>query len=100
VKPVQDNVAALKEYAADNKINSQQWLLLTGNQTEIYNLARTSYFAEEEPGFSKTSNDFLHTEHAILVDRKGRIRGVYNATLKLEIKRMTEDIHILLQEKN
>jgi len=100
VKPWEDNPAALKEYAKTHKINSRQWLLLTGSQDEIYNLARTSYFVEEEPGFSKDATEFLHTEHSILVDKKGRIRGIYNTTVKLEIKRMIEDINTLLKQKN
>lgn len=100
VTPQTDDVQKLKEYAQQKKINNKQWHLLTGNAAKIYKLARQSYFAEEEPGYNKDSSEFLHTEHCILVDKKGHIRGVYNATLKLEMKRLTEDIAVLLKEED
>lgn len=99
VNPETDTVAQLKEYAQNKHINSAQWHLLTGNRTQLYQLARQSYFAEEEPGYNKDSTEFLHTEHCVLVDKKGHLRGIYNATLKLEINRLIEDITILLKEE-
>lgn len=98
VMPWVDSVARLKEYAIQNDINSEKWDLVTGNKTDIYQLARESYFADE--GFDKTltsEEDFLHTENVVLVDQKRRIRGVYNGTLPLEMKRMMEDIETLLR---
>lgn len=100
VTPHIDNVEKLKQYEQLKGINGKQWFLLTGNAGKIYKLARQSYFAEEEPGYNKDSTEFLHTEHCILVDKKGHIRGVYNATLKLEMKRLVEDIAVLLKEED
>lgn len=100
VTPQIDDVKKLKEYEQLKSINGKQWHLLTGDGSKIYKLARQSYFAEEEPGYNKDSSEFLHTEHCILVDKKGHIRGVYNATLKLEMKRLVEDIAILLKEED
>ena len=99
VTPQTDDAAKLKQYEQQNNINGKQWQLLTGGASKIYTLARKSYFAEEEPGYNKDSTEFLHTEHCVLVDKKGHIRGVYNATIKLEIKRLIEDIGILLKEE-
>jgi protein SCO1 len=98
VTPDIDNVEKLHQYAQNKNINGNQWHLLTGNRSAIYQLARQSYFAEEEPGFTKDSTEFLHTEHCVLVDKKGHIRGIYNATLKLEMTRLIADIAILLKE--
>jgi protein SCO1 len=61
-------------------------------------LARQSYFAEEDIGFNKDSTEFLHTEHVLLVDRRKRIRGIYNGTLQLEIKQLIKDINGLIVE--
>ena len=72
---------------------------LTGNKNEIYKLARQSYFAEEDIGFSKDSSEFLHTEHFILVDKSKRIRGIYNGTLALEMQKIIEDIKALEAEE-
>ena len=63
----------------------------------MYNLARKSYFAEEDIGFKKDSSEFLHTEHFILVDKNKRIRGIYNGTLSLEMQQLQEDIISLLK---
>lgn len=97
VMPWADSVSVLNEYAEVRGIESKQWHLLTGNTEEIYDLARRSFFAEKEIGLNKTSNEFLHTENFILVDAEGRIRGVYNGTLPLEMTRLKQDISTLLK---
>ncbi|MEQ6118679.1 SCO family protein [Reichenbachiella sp. MALMAid0571] len=97
VMPWADSVARLAEYAALHEINSDQWHLVTGDQKDIYKIARESYFADE--GFGKTvtsDEDFLHTENIILIDQKRRIRGIYNGTIRLDMKRMIDDIYTLL----
>lgn len=96
VTPEVDTVLSLHSYAKGNHINSQQWRLLTGDKSEIYKLARQSFFAEEEPGFNKDSSEFLHTEHVVLIDRGGHIRGIYNGTVVLDMIKLTEDIKTLL----
>jgi protein SCO1/2 len=98
VTPYIDSVAQLAMYAKRNHINTNQWQLLTGNKSEIYTLARQSYFAEEEPGFTKDSSQFLHTEHVVLVDQNAHIRGVYNGTLPLDMERLINDIHTLINQ--
>ncbi len=98
VTPETDNVDVLKKYAIENKVNSKQWHLLTGNKNEIYTLAKQQYFAGDSVGYYQTGNEFLHTENFILVDKQARIRGVYNGTLLVEIERIKEDIAILKKE--
>ncbi len=98
VTPWADSVSRLKQYAEQYEVKNKRWHLLTGNKSDIYSLARKSYFAEEEPGFDKDSTNFLHTEHMLLVDKTGRLRGIYNGTLQLEAERLIEDIGLLLKE--
>ncbi len=98
VTPWIDTPDKLADYAEFNNIKTDNWHFLTGNKSEIYSLARESYFAEETIGFSKDSTDFLHTEYFILVDRDKRIRGIYNGTLMLEALQVVEDISALLNE--
>jgi protein SCO1/2 len=100
VTPWIDKVNVLQQYAAKHHIDNPNWHLLTGSKGAIYNLARTSYFAEEELGFTKDSTNFLHTEHFLLIDRHQRIRGIYNGTLQLETEQLIKDIKELLQEKD
>ena len=98
VTPWIDTVDKLKIFADKNGINSTNWHLLTGNKGEIYTLARQSYFAEEDLGFTRDSTEFLHTEHVLLVDKNKRIRGIYNGTLQLEAEQLIEDIKTLTKE--
>jgi len=95
VTPDIDSVAQLKKYAQEHDLPSS-WNLVTGDKEEIYTLARQSYFAEREIGFQNSTQEFLHTEHFILVDQDGHIRGIYNGTLELEAGRLIDDIQLLL----
>ena len=99
VTPWIDKPYKLKKYKERNGIANNNWHFLTGNKGDIYKLARQSYFAEEDIGYSKDSTEFLHTEHFILVDKTKRIRGIYNGTLTLEMQQLIEEIKILYEEK-
>lgn len=98
VTPWTDSVAKLKKYGQAGGYDAPNWHLLTGNKAAIYTLARQSYFAEEDLGYSKDSTDFLHTEHFVLVDKQKRIRGIYNGTLPLEAEQLVKDIALLRRE--
>lgn len=98
VTPWIDHPFVLKKYISLNGITNKNWHFLTGSKSNIYQLARKSYFAEEDIGFSKDSTEFLHTEHFILVDKTKRIRGIYNGTLALEMHQLIEDIKTLEKE--
>ena len=95
VTPWIDKPSVLRKYLETNKIQNKNWQFLTGDKNKIYTLARKSYFAEEDIGFSKDSTEFLHTEHFVLVDKTKRIRGIYNGTLKLEMEQLISDIRSL-----
>lgn len=98
VTPEIDTVPVLKKYADRQGAISGKWHLVTGERKAIYDIARKSYFADEDLGFQKDENDFLHSENFILVDKQRRIRGVYNGTLLAEMQRLLEDIKILKLE--
>jgi protein SCO1/2 len=98
VMPWVDSVEKIKEYAIEKKAIDNKWHLVTGERDRIYNLARTSYFADEDFKKTKDENEFIHTENFILVDKKARIRGVYNGTLGLDIQRLKRHIEILKRE--
>ncbi|MDO7174167.1 SCO family protein [Mariniflexile sp. AS56] len=98
VTPWLDTPSVLKNYQEREGVTNKNWQFLTGSKGDIYKLARQSYFAEEDLGFSKDSTEFLHTEHFILVDKTKRIRGIYNGTLALEMNALLEDIRTLQAE--
>lgn len=98
VTPWIDTSSKLKAFKESHKITNPNWHFLTGNKGEIYKLARTSYFAEEDLGFTRDSTEFLHTEHIILADQHRKIRGIYNGTLQTDIEQLIKDIAILKGE--
>ena len=98
VMPWVDSVARLKEYGENHNINPNKWYLLTGNKNRIYTLGRQSYFSEKRLGLQKDSSQFLHTESILLIDKKGRIRGIYNGTDKTEMGRIAGNVRSLLEE--
>jgi len=95
VTPEKDNVAVLKQYAKEKKVNFKRWKLLTGNKAEIYDLGRKYYFVEEDEGIKKGNDIFLHTENFILIDKQRHIRGIYNGLDPNSIKNLIRDIKIL-----
>lgn len=100
VTPWIDTKDVLKKYKESHNITNPNWHFLTGEKDKIYKLARQSYFAEEDMGFSKDSSEFLHTEHFILVDKTQRIRGIYNGTLELDMQNLIKDIQTLKKEED
>lgn len=99
VTPQDDTPEALAAFGKLRGIDPGRWRLVTGDPEQIYSLARTSYFADDgrlEAGKPAT-DQFLHTEKALLVDRVGRLRGVYNATLPHDIDKLIADLDQLLE---
>ena len=98
VMPWTDSIPVLNAYAKRNNINDKKWNLVTGNKNKLYSMARNGYFADEDFKKTKDESEFIHTENFVLVDKKGRIRGVYNGTLALDIRRLKRHIEILKKE--
>ena len=98
VMPLVDTVDKIKEYATEKKAINGKWHLITGERDKIYDLARTSYFADEDFVKTRDEDEFIHTENFILIDKHGYIRGVYNGTITLDIERLKRHISILKME--
>lgn len=98
VMPWNDTVEKLEVYAETNNINLPQWHLITGDKDAIYDIARNGYFADEDFVKIQDEANFIHTENFVLVDKEGYIRGVYNGTLALDVKRLMRHIKILKKE--
>ncbi len=98
VTPQYDSVSTLKKYAADRNFTNPNWHLVTGDQNQIYSIARKGYFADNVSDATITTK-FLHTENFILVDKHSHIRGVYNGTIGLEVENLIKQVKILEQEE-
>ena len=94
VDPHNDSVSVLRKYADDFEARDDQWKFLTGNKSTIYHLARDNYKAviQEVPD----TNDFIHSEKIMLVDKDFHVRGIYNGLDIKEVLDMVEDARFLL----
>jgi protein SCO1 len=98
VTPDQDSPAVLAEFGRDRRIDPQRWKLLTGAQGDIYRLAHSSFFADDERlTGTGNENEFLHTEKLVLVDGVGKVRGVYNGSQRFDVEHLIDDARKLLR---
>ncbi|EOZ93249.1 Cytochrome oxidase biogenesis protein Sco1/SenC/PrrC, putative copper metallochaperone [Indibacter alkaliphilus LW1] len=94
--PEHDTQELLKDYAAKIGVEDDAtWQFLTGDQERIFEIGQTSYLTtamsdKDEPG------GILHSGAFVLVDQKGRIRGVYDGTKEDQVNRLMRDIPKLL----
>ncbi len=97
VNPSHDTVEVLNAYGETYGAKKNKWHFLTGNKKQIYDLAKESYLvnALEQDG---SAEGFLHSELLLLIDKQGRIRGMYDGTDKVQVQKLIKDIKLLKQE--
>jgi protein SCO1/2 len=96
VDPQHDTPAVLREYAEKLKAEPSRWKFLTGDKTQIYQLARNGFrLATEEGGTAGV----IHSTRFVLVDRRGVIRGYYDATAADAVTRLLADTQHLLRDQ-
>ena len=97
--PNRDTPGALKEYADTRELDLSNWEFLTGSRTDIdtiLNKMDVRYF----PGDSsytpegKLTYYITHTDKAVLIDKRGRIRNSYRAST-LNVNEVIDDIRKL-----
>jgi protein SCO1/2 len=98
-QPEVDSVPLLKAYA--QKIGAgTNWHFVTGSKDSLYKIARESYLLDNEKNNSINIKDqFIHTQFFAVVDKEGRVRGVYDGLKKDELDKLSTDIKDLLRER-
>ena len=97
VDPEIDTVEQLKAYAIKHNADAAQWMFVTGDKKELYDIARTGYLLNAEQG-DGGPDDFIHTQNFALIDKDKRIRGFYDGTDSTEMNKLMVDIDVLLAE--
>lgn len=97
--PETDSVPLMKAYS--QKMGAGlNWYFVTGNKDSLYKMARESYLLDNEKNNSENIKDqFIHTQFFALVDKEGRVRGVYDGLKKDELDKLSGDIKDLLKER-
>jgi len=90
----------LKAYSLRFDANPAQWMFLTGDKKQLYDMARYSYLisADDDTAGISIDKDFIHDKHYVLIDRHGRVRGFYDGLEPGEVQKMIGDITELLKE--
>jgi protein SCO1/2 len=96
VNPKQDDVVALKKYAASFKDLSQKRLFLTGDTGTIYNLARKGFLVN---ALQTGPNDFVYSDKLVLIDKDKRIRGYYDGASTVDVERLNDEIKVLIADE-
>jgi len=100
VDPETDSVERLKFYADSLGVKAGKWIFLTGRKDSLYHAARVSYLLDDpENSKQQITEQFIHTQFFALVDRLGRVRGIYDGLKKDELNKLTKDIDEVLKEK-
>jgi len=102
--PETDSVPLLKAYqekiVGSEQTNNAKWFFVTGNKDSLYKMARQSYLLDNAKNNSiNIAEAFIHTQFFSLVDKYGRVRGIYDGLKPDEIVRMEKDIKTLMKEK-
>jgi protein SCO1/2 len=100
VDPKKDTAGAMKAYSLRFGADAKQWLFLTGDKKQLYDMARNEYLvtAIDDTATVDIESDFIHSEKMILVDDGGRIRGQYDGTKIAEVNQLIGDVKELLKD--
>ncbi|MFM7671861.1 MAG: SCO family protein [Bacteroidota bacterium] len=97
--PETDSVPQLKKYSDSMKVNTRQWVFVTGRKDSLYTAARVSYTIDDPANNpSRIEDDFLHTQFWALVDQNGDVRKVIDGLKPSEVKELIESARALLSD--
>ena len=97
--PKTDSVARLKQFADSMRVDTDKWIFLTGRKDSLYFQARNSYkIADPNNNVQNIEDDFLHSQFFALVDKKGRVKKIYDGLKPSEVNEMILDAKRLLKE--
>lgn len=99
VDPDTDTPEKLKDFSKLIRADSSRWYFLTGDRDKIYDLAYKGFMANAMVD-SAAAGGFLHSDIMILVDRDKHIRGIYEGTSLKDVKRLIDEIKVLIAEYN
>lgn len=86
VDPERDTPDVLREYADVFDVKDRDWLFLTGDQKQIFDLSIGGFKLPASEG--SASQEAEHSPRFVLVDQQGRIRRYYEIVTDDEIFRM------------
>jgi len=98
VDPEKDTPEVLRGYAEKLHAEPKHWDFLTGPKSAIYDLSRNGLKLAVSDG-SNEAGIPVHSTRLVLVDRRGEIRGYYEATEADAVTKLLADTSHLLREQ-
>ncbi len=98
VDPDRDTPEVLQGYAEKLHAQPNRWDFLTGPRAALYDISRTGFKLGVSDG-SDEAGVPVHSTRMVLVDRKGTIRGYYDALAPDAVTKVLADASHLLREQ-
>src|SRR5437773_4069291 len=98
VDPEKDTPEVLRTYAEKLHAQLKRWNFLTGSRPAIYALARDGFKLAVSNGSDETGLP-VHSTRIVLVDRRGVIRGYYDALAPDAVTKLLADANHLFREQ-
>lgn len=98
VDPETDTPERLRDHAGALGLDASRWSLLTGPRAAIRELCESSFrlaFGDE----LGPDGDIMHSSRFVLVDRRGRVRGYWDALDPAQQRPLREAIRAVLAER-
>lgn len=95
IDPEHDTVDILRDYATGLGIKTEKWQLVTGEQDDIFALAKHYMLGAMKD--DKAPGGYLHSGSFVLLDTEQNIRGYYNGTDETEVDELISDLKALLK---
>lgn len=96
IDPRRDSIPRLNSYIAEKKLDTHNWYFLYGDKAYVHDLGENGYMINAMED-DQAEGGFLHSEHFVLVDREGHIRGLYVGTETDQVDQLEKDIRKLLK---
>jgi len=98
VDPEKDTPEVLRGYAEKLHAQPKRWDFLTGSRAAIYALARDGFKLAVSDGGDEAGMP-VHSTRVVLVDRRGTIRGYYDALAPDAVTKLLADANHLFREQ-
>ncbi len=93
-----DTPAVLAKYAKVYKPWTKSWFFVTKPSVDIFKFAKESLL-QDAMANPEGSKPFIIGSNYLLLDTKGRIRGIYDINVKTDVDRLEDEIKLLLVEE-
>jgi len=97
--PETDTVERLAEYAQAIDATPEQWLFLTGEKADIWNLSEAGFKLAVGDTPDDPQNPISHSGKVALVDKTGMVRGYYEGLTGLGMAELQRDLRRLIEEE-